>query len=67
MVKKVGGIWFWRIGRIGGSLYRAKAPAQRWTDVIQYDPITTETWPVRAYAFAAGAMLAKFCFIPGAW
>ena len=24
MIRKVGGIWFWKVGRFGGSLYLAK-------------------------------------------
>lgn len=28
-IKKSGGIWFWKIGRIGGSFYLAKSKNQR--------------------------------------
>ncbi|NTG01866.1 hypothetical protein G6L30_17255 [Agrobacterium rhizogenes] len=26
-IRKVGGIWFWNVGRIGGSLFVQSAPA----------------------------------------
>ena len=25
--RRIGGIWFWRVGRLGGSVYLARRPA----------------------------------------
>lgn len=29
-IKRNGGLWFWRLGRLGGSLYRAKLDHTRY-------------------------------------
>jgi hypothetical protein len=39
-IKKNGGLWFWRIGRVGGSFYVAKArrverPRSEWSIALR--------------------------------
>lgn len=36
-MRKIGGLWFWRIGRIGGSVYiKAAAPASPQDRALRY-------------------------------
>lgn len=68
-VRKVGGLWHWRIGRFGGSFYRAKPKAQIWADVLTYVPSSdwTNDHPNRlqgiVLALLSGFLLGVWIFI----
>lgn len=49
--RKVGGLYHWRIGRIGGSFYLAKPQPRTWArDTDRY---TAQTFAVAVAVFAA--------------
>lgn len=37
MIKKVGGIWFWKVGRVGGSFHVSRQQVRRERQAMTHD------------------------------
>ena len=54
--KKIGGLYHWRIGRVGGSFYLAKPKPRTWAQ--DTDRTTSQTFAIVALVLAALATIA---------
>lgn len=43
-LRKIGGLWHWRIGRIGGSFYWRKPAPARWPRGMRGDDYVRAYW-----------------------
>lgn len=68
-VKRVGGLTFWRIGRLGGSIYIARPKVRTYAETLaSYQPSPLTDWrndsPYRAGSVVIGL---AFAFMLAAW
>lgn len=54
-MKKTGGIWFWKMGRFGGSFYISKAKSRK-----RIWPLGWEVVAAIAIGFPAGIVIADY-------